>query len=245
MQRIKLLSPAKDSAKMIKNEGSGFTTAILYLAQANMSGYRVCPKKSSASCEAGCLGSAGMAAVFKSVHRSRIAKTRLFFEDRPLFMANLVLDLEALVRKAEKLGEKPACRLNGTSDLDWEKIKTDNGQNVFQRFPMIQFWDYTAVLSRLERRFANPVPNHHITFSRKANNDKDVMAALDMGFNVSIVLKVKKSQSLPLNLYGIPCQDGTLTDLRFLDTKQINGSWIALRALGKAKQDESGFAVAV
>lgn len=240
---MKLLSPAKASPKLAKYTGQDYEAAILYLAQANSSGYWLCPKSTSRTCAAGCLGTAGMAGVFKSIPEARIKKSRFFVEQREAFMLQLVKDLTALEKKAKKNGRIPAVRLNGTSDINWRMIKTDNGQDVFTRFPNIQFWDYTAVIGRIESLVRTPQKNYDVTFSRKADNDKDVMKALDLGFNVSIVLKLKKSQALPETLFGVTCQSGEDHDLRFLDKKMPNGSWIALRAKGKAKHDKGGFAL--
>ena len=108
------------NAKTVKGQARGYMTAILYLAPANLSGYEVCPKR-TAGCTAACLNSAGRGA-FSTVQKARIAKTKFYFENRPAFLAQLVKEIRAFIRKAEKRGLIPTVRLNGTSDIPWERV---------------------------------------------------------------------------------------------------------------------------
>ena len=107
-----------ENAKTTKGDKRGYLTGILYLASSDESGYQVCPMAKKAGCEAPCLDFAGRGK-FAKTRASRIRKTRLYFENRPLFMEMLRKDLKALIRKAERENLIPCVRLNGTSDLPW------------------------------------------------------------------------------------------------------------------------------
>ena len=141
--------------KTLKGMAQGYMTYILHLAPANLSGQEVCPKR-TAGCTDACLNLAGRGGMFKkgettnAIQQARIRKTKLFFADRDTFMAMLVKDITLAIKQSEKAGLIPAIRLNGTSDLSFEKYGfTDKGvfyQNIFARFPNVQFYDYTKVL---------------------------------------------------------------------------------------------------
>jgi hypothetical protein len=231
---MKLLTPSHANAKTAKNATQGgFLSYILHLAPSNVSGYNTCPKASK-GCRLTCLNTAGRGR-FDSVQSARIRKTRLFFEDRSEFIKLLVKDLDAVVRKANKTGLKAVVRLNGTSDIDFIPIVVnDLGHNVFDAYPTIQFYDYTALVERLRRPIR---PNYHLTFSHKETNLKDVDAALLLGFNVAVVYDA----ALYVDAVKRGAIDGDAHDLRFLDGD--GGRIVALKAKGRAKRDTTGFVV--
>lgn len=233
----KLLSIEAD-AKTIKGIKYNILTGVMYLSPFNISGHQVCPK-ASAGCVASCLYTAGMG-VFDTVQAARINKTQWFFNDRDSFMLQLVKDIEALQRKASKQSLTPAVRLNGTSDIAWEKFSCiRNGRtyrNVMEAFDTIQFYDYSKVLGR---KSALALSNYHLTFSLSENNDKDAVKALDQGYNLAVVLNIKKSDPKPKTWSGYPVIDGDDSDVRFFDPK--GGHIVALTAKGKARKDTTGF----
>lgn len=236
MTTEKLIAISGD-AKTIKGEKRGILTGILYLAPWNLSGYMVCPKASQ-GCIAGCLNTAGRG-IYKKTQDARIRKTKFFFENRDAFMALLVSNIEALVRKARRENMIAAMRLNGTSDIAWEKIRcVRNGRphrNLFAAFPDIQFYDYTKVLGRNVK----DIPNYHLTFSLSENNEKDAAKALQMGYNVAVVMNLRRKAPKPEAWAGMPVINGDSDDIRFMDKK--GGNIIALVAKGKARFDKSGF----
>lgn len=245
MSSMKLLTEAHANAKTAKNESMGnYQSYILHLAPSRLSGHNVCPM-ASRGCIASCLNTAGRGR-FDNVKTARLNKTKRFFDDRLGFMSDLVKDLNAVMRKSIRDKMRPVVRLNGTSDLDWVHILTDNGQNVFERFPKIQFYDYTKVLRRLKQQLANPVANYDLTFSKSETNDSDVQQALALGFNVAAVFNIKDASQLPKKFQNIRIIDGDSHDLRFLDKKSKagqSGLYVGLKAKGPAKRDLSGFVV--
>lgn len=216
------------NAKTVKGQGRGYMTAILYLAPADESGYEVCPMASK-GCRKACLNKAGMGA-FSNVQAARIAKTRWYFEDRPAFMAQLVAEVRAFIRKAIKLGLIPVVRLNGTSDIPWERVPVEGQPNIMSLFPSVQFYDYTK---RSNRR--DLPANYHLTFSLAEDNDGRAMVAASNGANVAVVFR---NDRFPASFMGMPVVDGDADDLRFLDGR---GVVVGLKAKGPAKKDMSGF----
>ena len=240
---MKLLSTG--NPKILKGLKSGFNTYILHLAPAKVSGYNTCPK-ATAGCEAACLNTAGRGGMFKKgestnvIQEARIRKTKMFYENRTEFMAQLVKDIELAIKQSEKKDLVPVFRLNGTSDLSWEKYEVvRNGvlyRNIFAAFPDVQFYDYTKILGRKVK----DIPNYQLTFSKADGNDADVKKAIAEGLNVAVVFAVKKTDALPESYLGLPVFNGDESDLRFLDPK---GVVVGLYAKGKAKKDMTGFVV--
>ena len=223
---MKLLSTA--NPKIQKGTKLGYLSFILHLAPATLSGKETCPKR-TAGCTEACLNTAGRGGMFKRgentnmIQEARIRKTKMFFEARDEFMAQLEKDIKLGIKQAAKLGLTPVFRLNGTSDLAWEKY------GIIEKFPQVQFYDYTKVLGR---KVAH-LPNYHLTFSAADGNDADVQKAVAQGMNVAAVF-----DKLPETYMGRPVINADETDLRFLDPK---GVIAGLKAKGRAKKDTSGF----
>lgn len=229
---MKLLTTA--NAKIRKGEKIGFKTFGIHLAPASLSGFNVC-KDASAGCAASCLNTAGMGA-FSNVQNSRIEKTRLFFKDKAVFLSQLIKEITAAVKSAEKQNLTAVFRLNLTSDLPWEKIKL-NGKSVFDLFPSVQLYDYTKSPERMTAFLAGEMPqNYHLTFSKSETNGAIAESILKSGGNVAMVFR----KSLPSKWLGVEVVNGDETDLRFLDGA---GKIIGLVEKGKAKKDESGFVI--
>jgi len=226
-----------ENAKTTKGENLGFLTGILYLAPYNLSGRNVC-SHASEGCAAACLFTAGMG-IFANVQTARKAKTLLFFRDSKEFIELLEKDITALIKRAKKLGLIPCVRLNGTSDLPWESLGGTKRINLFNRFPSVQFYDYTKNPTRFDRQLP---ANYQLTFSRSECNGDTVTKLMERGENVAVVFSSKKGEDLPATWQGREVVDGDLHDLRFLDGKN---KVVGLRAKGKAKKDDSGFSVTV
>jgi hypothetical protein len=234
---MKLLSTG--NPKTLKGQSVGYNTYILHLAPASLSGYNTCPKATE-GCKDACLNTAGRGGMFKKgettnvIQQARIRKTKMFYENRAQFMSLLLKDIELAIKQSKKLGLTPVFRLNGTSDLSWEKYEILDGRNIFQMFPDIQFYDYTKVLGSKDKHLSN----YHLTFSAADGNDLDVVRALNEGLNVATVFGLKKSEPMIEQYNGLPVFNGDESDLRFLDPK---GVIVGLYAKGKAKKDQTGF----
>lgn len=114
--KYNLLSVETDS-KTTKGSKFGYLTGVLYLAPANeASDVRdMCPFASD-GCRKACLYGAGMAGVFPSIKRARIAKTQWFIQDPAGFTEELERDIRRLIVEASARKMTPAVRINGTSD---------------------------------------------------------------------------------------------------------------------------------
>lgn len=226
---MKLLSTG--NPKLLKGEKKGFMSFVLHLAPATLSGKETCPKR-TAGCTAACLNLAGRGGMFKTgettnaIQQARIRKTKMFFENRDEFMAQLEADIRLGIKQAEKKGMVPCFRLNGTSDIAWEKY------GIIEKFPEVQFYDYT----KINNRKVSHLKNYHLTFSKADGNDMDVRLAASNGMNVAVVFR----NDLPETYIGKNVVNGDDTDLRFLDPK---GVIVGLKAKGKAKKDTTGFVV--
>jgi hypothetical protein len=229
------------NAKTIKGQQYGYMTGVLYLAPFNLSGYQVCAMAAVAKCHDGCLNTAGRGA-FSNIQAARIRKTKLFFEDRAAFFAELVVSIKSLIRKAHVAGLTPVCRLNGTSDIRWESVAFEwdgvRYENVFEFFPDLQFYDYTKIANRN----VDHIPNYDLTFSYSGvpGFQPYVQRAARDGYRIAVVFRHR--EDIPAEFLGTTCVDGDDSDLRHEDPP---GVVVALYAKGKAKRDTSGFVVDV
>lgn len=249
--------------KTVKGQKLNFMTAVMYLAPYKASGFNVCPMAEQAGCYAGCLNTAGHGGISKGgkkmrtpagmlpanqIQRARIARTRLFVDDRVEFFRRLYQEIHAFLRKAERAGMTPVIRLNGTSDIQWEKIAfpvDDRTRgihmyytNVMAAFPEIQFYDYTKIYKRFER----PQPaNYHLSLSYSLASQRYAAACTrtheQHGASLICVMRNAAAKQFHIDLGGI---DGDEHDLRFLDPA---GSMVYLKAKGLARNDRSGFVI--
>jgi hypothetical protein len=145
-------------------------------------------------------------------------------------MLQLYKEITAIVKRHKAIvGEKTisnrpkykkfAIRLNGTSDIPWERLKVIDNKNIFELFPDVQFYDYT----KLDERFNNVTlpANYHLTFSRSEDNDVESLDILNRGYNVAYVFGVRKEQDLPKTYKGFKVINGDESDLRFLDEENV------------------------
>lgn len=242
-----------NNAKTVKGDGE-FETAIMYLAPFNLSGSNVCPMAEQAGCIAGCLNTAGRGRM-SNVQLARINKTKRYLASRTAFMAELAADLEGFVRYCAKKGVKPAVRLNGTSDIQWEVAHyASRGElrgSVFELFPEVQFYDYTKVYKRVYRELPS---NYSLVLSYSQANPAYAAAVLkaakETGANMAVVYRTAAARQSAadhlwtrddeVSVWTRSVFNGDDTDLRFTDPK---GVIVGLYAKGAAKGDTSGFVV--
>jgi hypothetical protein len=159
-------------------------------------------------------------------------------------MTQLVREVRSHVIRAAKHGLCPCIRLNGTSDLSWEKIRfTYDGRRVtlFELFPDVQFYDYT----KNPTRFGRTPANYDLTFSLADGNRRAADVVFKNGGRVAAVYRNASrptaraaNWTLPASWDGRPIVDADKHDLRFLDP---SGVWCGLKAKGLATRDVSGF----
>ena len=233
MSNYKLLSVG-NNAKTVKGDGSEYLTAILYLAPAdNLQDVNVCPMAVTAGCKAACLYTAGRGKM-NSVQAGRLRKTMLWRDDRQGFLATLRQDIAKFTKYCLKRGIQPVVRLNGTSDIMWEKYI-----DMETEFPLVQFYDYTKIYLRAYKDLPR---NYHLTLSYSEANADYAEAILNAhkltGVSVAVVFRDKNT--IPTSFAGSAVIDGDKDDLRFLDMPR---RIVALYAKGDAKKDDTGFVV--
>ena len=222
--------------KTIKSDKKNkYLTAILHLRPEST---KICPYQDIAGCKTACLNTAGRGGIFKKgettnvIQEARKRKTKLFLKAQDIFMDYLVEDITKFERYCKRKGKLPAVRLNGTSDIQWETIKINNYNNIFEAFSDIHCYDYT----KIPTRNVDDIPNYHLTWSYSEANTKYSKLFDSVINNIAVVFK----GTLPDSFKGRKVIDGDATDLRFLDQHNVV---VGLKAKGKAKLDTSGFVI--
>jgi hypothetical protein len=234
---IKTTILTQGNAKIVKGEELGYVTKGIHFAPASLSGNEVCQWRSK-GCTASCLNTAGRGRM-NSIQASRIAKTKLFFDKQMDFLFKLSKEISSSIKTATKKSMQAVFRLNLTSDIAWESVFFDdeNPQTIFDKFPSIQFYDYTKSFKRMAQYLGKHKEfpsNYHLTFSRSETNDKLCEMVLEMKGNVAVVFR----NQLPETWKGYEVINGDENDLRFLDKQ---GVVVGLIEKGMAKKDETGF----
>jgi len=200
----------------------------LNFAPADLSGYNVCPMASQ-GCKSACLHTAGNPVFQAQKDKGRINRARFYMQNRDKFMTQLTRELVNFVKWCDKNKKIGVVRLNTTSDISWENY------NLFEKFPMLQFYDYTKIQKRaLKFARGEYPPNYHLTYSLNEDNYDRAVEVLNEGGNIAVVFR----KDLPDTFMGKKVVNGDLHDLRYLDPKNVV---VGLKAKGKAKTDYSGF----
>lgn len=231
----------KNNHKTIKGEKLGYITHILYLSSYtnNSFGKNVC-SHASKGCAESCLVSSGFGGIYNSVQEARRLKTEYFLKDRKAFLIQLNNEINKIKLKYK---DKAIItfRLNGTSDIAWEKFKIFEGKNIFEIHSDVQFYDYT----KNYLRFTDKLPsNYHLTFSRSEDNHAKAIELLNKGYNVSMVFN-----TVPETYEGYKVINGDETDLTFLYPKGVIVGLKYKNVTGKNGGEknkaafESGFAI--
>lgn len=231
--------------KLDKCTRKGYLAAGLFLAPADLAGtgHDLCPNRTP-QCTALCLNTAGRGQM-TTTQNARIRKTHeaLAMGLRSFATIHLVHEIAAHERAAKKISMRPLVRLNGTTDIPWERVTMPGGYNLMQLFSRVTFADYTKHPTRV---LTNTQTNYHLILSRSENNETTCLEHLKLGHRVAIVFSTPKGKRLPRHWYGFPVHDGDLHDAHFLWPK---ASVIGLRAKGRAKTTttrsylEQGFVV--
>ena len=214
---VTYISSVSMTVKHLKSLKYGELTLTVYMAPAKMSGYEVCPGR-NAECTRLCLNQSGKNIGPQKIkgdfiNKSRITKTKLFFEERDFFMDWLVAEIEAAKRKATRMTYKLSIRLNNTSDISPEEF-TRNGKNILQMYPEIQFYDYTKVPSRVD--LMKKYDNYDVTFSYTGYNLTECQEMLLNKIRVAVVFK-----NVPEVWEGHKVIDGDKYDMRHKDDNDV------------------------
>ena len=221
---FKLLSKPTKNYKSNKNITIGYNTYYLSLAHSDISGHNVCAyanklkakesNKNKSFCSSVCVGYNGFAQIYKNVMKSRVKKTKLFFEDQSLFMEYLIKDIEKAIKQSIKKGLIPTFRLNAYSDIKYENIKINHNNkeylNIFEIFKDVKFYDYTKIPNRTTPN------NYELTYSFWGNK-KHLNEEINTNKNVAIVF-----DKLPTKYKNKPVINGDKTDLRLKDNDGSN-----------------------
>lgn len=212
-----------------KGEDQGYLTATLYLMPHDSGGGANLCTYSTPACREMCLSGAGLSGLPRQL-AAKQRRTDLLHADRQRFAVQLLRDITKLEKIAKAEGLKPAVRLNGTSDVLWERV----APALFDFHPDVQFYDYTKIPLRHREPRA---PNYHLTYSMGETPESWRLAVeyLRAGHSVAVVvpeavlkremawnddgviwafLTGGSSEDPPLNINLI---DGDEHDLRFLD----------------------------
>jgi hypothetical protein len=225
--------------KIQKGEEEGVLTAVMHLSPSIESGFNTCPF--ATSCANVCIKTTGQL-VTNMARTARVSKTLFYHLFREDFMEQLRMELHQHMYLAKIKGMKPAVRLNGTSDILWER------SGVIDEFQDIYWYDYTKV--PLEKR--SPPPNYHLTFSLSEGPESMGRAVryLEAGHNAAVVVqtaagmtrttaKEASRQIVEAGVWkGFPVVSGDEDDIRFWDPP---GHWVILHAKGPATKDTTGF----
>ena len=203
-----------NNAKTIKGRKKQYSTAIIYLAPSNTSKVANTCTSASKQCRKACLFTAGRGRM-NPIREARINKTKFLVEDEEKFLRQLWKETDNHIKLSNKKDLIPCERLNGTSDWRWESC-TLNGENIFQAFPDLQFYDYTKHLDRAIAFANGELPsNYHLTFSKsETTSDETVRDLLKRGVNVAVVYWKQLPET---DFGGFEVINGDETDLRFAD----------------------------
>lgn len=216
-----------NSAKVDKCESVGVLARVLYFTPGIF-----CPS-ATPGCRQSCLGHTSGRMRFRTHTEARDARAALYLEQPQLFLKRLRAELTLLETDALQHGLRPAVRLNGTSDLSWERLCSE----LFADFPNVEFFDYTKLYGRMLDFLECTFPaNYHLTFSVDANKTGKAIDVLKRGGNVAAVFWPE----VPETWWGFPVINGDAHDARFLDPA---GVVVGLTAKGLARVDVHGFTI--
>lgn len=212
------IGSANNGVKHKKAENFNEVVYSIFLAPAKLSGYEVCPKRNN-ECTLLCLNESGKNKLDRTerINNSRINKTKLFFENRHLFMTIVISEIKLQKELAKLNNQKFSVRLNNTSDLSPELFYIiENGvkKNLLEIFPDVQFYDYTKVANRV--KLLKKYPNYDLTYSFDGYNMDICKEMLSNNIRVAMVFK-----NVPDNFEGITVIDGDSYDMRYYDPKNV------------------------
>ncbi len=224
-----------DSLKVRKSRKLGYLTAIVYLAPELESivygGVNACVF-ASPGCALACLGRFAGHLRSSCSYNARAWKTLLWLYVPSLFKSLLLREVYNLRNLALHQGLVPSVRMNGASDVAWER----KFRVMFDTFPDVVFYDYSKISARV---LSSSLPeNYHLTFSRSERNEPEAIRVLRAGRNVAIVF-TDLAKAMHKGWQGYRVINGDETDARPTDD---HGVIVGLSPKGNVR-DDSGFFV--
>lgn len=243
---MSLLSNSRTNPKTSKQlDEFGYEAVIHHMSPDKLAdGKRTVCAWSTPGCRAMCLNTSGRSQVKGEltaanlgtymIHRSRMGKTLKFLNHRQDYADALMRELVLLDKRALSKCYTPVARLNGTSDVPWEKYID------MEALPNVRFYDYTKGYMRMQNFLRGMMPdNYDLTYSySEETTPAEVHFILKKGGNVAVVFR----KEIPDTFQGHKVITGMEHDFRFRDPK---GCIVGLIARGRAKKDTSGFVVDV
>lgn len=220
------------STKADKSNALRVLTKVLYLTPGIF-----CPAATPA-CRRSCLGHTSGKMGWEQCRIARDQRAALYLEQPNVFFDRLRHELTLLRKQAKRHNLLPAARLNGTSDILWERRHPE----ILAEFPAVQFYDYTKMRHRVVQCGKGSLgskrwpANYHLTYSAALRSQDRAIDILHHGGNVAVVFWPE----LPKSWWGFSVLDGDKHDARFLDPK---GTIVGLRAKGFACVDLDGFVI--
>ncbi len=217
------------STKVAKSGSVGVLARIMYLTPGVFCG------AADTGCLLACLGHNSGRMGMRDSFRARDKRTAFYLAHPEAFVARLQAELHLLRADSLLKHAVPAARLNGSSDIAWERKHPE----LFQTFPSIRFFDYSKILPRVlhslgaGRSCTEWPANYHLVYSASEREDFN-QRVLDAGGTVATVFW----PNVPQLWKGFPVLDGDRHDARFLDEP---GSVVGLSAKGIAQVDVTGF----
>ena len=177
-----------------------------------------------------------------SSQRAQVRKALLFKLFPAYFLRRIVAALTLHACEAHALGMTAAARLNGATDIPWEKYLDTEAIQALG----VTLYDYTPAPAR-----ARKAAGYHLTYSvsEAPQSATEAQRWLARGGNAAIVVgaegsdRLRDAKRVHLNMIGkrwegCPTHSGEDTDLRFTDPP---GSVVVLYAKGDALKDRTGF----
>lgn len=225
-----LFTTQVQSAKLIHNETvtEELEQVVMYLLPHRLSGLLNVCTHSSRGCRKACLHSAGRLGL-PPAELAKYVRTMFLAEMPWHFIAALCSEIAMHQRRVAARGRRLVVRMNGTSDVPWERFVPE----LFDLFSDVLFQDYTKDWSRIGQ-----TPDNYYLVASATENDSDDKIACHSG-NVVVPVAVRRGDPLPDTMFGRTVIDGDLHDLRLIDPQDRN--IVAVRAKGDGVGDTSGF----
>lgn len=214
-----LLSPPSANSKLRKSTTESHAAWSLALFPGSK---KICSHASRA-CLRACVSSTGMARVFPGIDETRKLKTEMLIQQKDRFVARLEQEIRAVLSEFADSGLQPLFRLNAFSEIRWERIAPQLFAIPDPTSPtgLLTCYDYAANPARI----GDTPPNYRLTFSRKEDNEPEVLRQLANGQNCAVVFHELGSfaahgayaQRLPYTWKGYQVRDGDISDFRALD----------------------------